>query len=291
MFDRQPQRISYRIGGSLPPNAPTYVVRQADRDLDRYLQAGEFCYVLNSRQMGKSSLKLRTIQRLAERGIACVNIDLNGIGDRDISAAQWYYSIADELATELDLESGLATFWGSHPAISDLKRLGKFIDTIVLEQIDRPIAIFIDEIDKVLSLGAFTDDFFGLIRNCAERRVTSTKYQRLTFVLLGVAVPSDLIKDKQTTPLNIGRSIELTGFQSTDDLSPLVQGLVGIVANPNQTILEILTWTGGQPFLTQKICQLVVESSDDSIEKIVKQSIIDNWEYQDNPVHLKTQKC
>jgi WD40 repeat protein len=288
MFDRQPQRISYRIGGSLPPNAPTYVVRQADRELERYLQAGEFCYVLNSRQMGKSSLKLRTIQRLTDRGIACVNIDLNGVGDRDISAAQWYYSLADELATELDLKSELATFWGSHLDISDLKRLGKFIDKIVLEQIDRPIAIFIDEIDKVLSLGAFTDDFFGLIRNCAERRATSPKYQRLAFVLLGVATPSDLIKDKQTTPLNIGRSIELTGLQSTDDLSPLIQGLVGISANPNQTILEILDWTGGQPFLTQKICQLVVDSSHESILEIIQTQIIANWECQDHPVHLKT---
>ena len=279
---------TYKIGGSLPANAPTYVVRQADRDLARFLQAGEFCYVLNSRQMGKSSLKLRTIQTLTAAGVACVDIDLSGVGADGVSAAQWYYSIADELATEFDLESQLEAFWDSHPQLSDVRRLGKFIDTIVLEQITSKIVIFVDEIDKVISLGSFTDDFFGLIRNCAERQAASPKYQRLCFVLLGVAAPTDLIKNKQITPFNIGRAIELNGFRSTDDLAPLRQDLAAISADPIATLTEILDWTGGQPFLTQKLCQLVVESPQSSVSEIVATKIINNWKDRDNPVHLRT---
>jgi hypothetical protein len=51
----------YKVGGSLRYNHPTYITRKADRDIYDALKQKEFCYVLNSRQMGKSSLRVRTI--------------------------------------------------------------------------------------------------------------------------------------------------------------------------------------------------------------------------------------
>ena len=48
----------------MPADNKMYVVRQADQDFYNGLIKGEFCYVLNARQMGKSSLRVRVDQLL-----------------------------------------------------------------------------------------------------------------------------------------------------------------------------------------------------------------------------------
>ncbi|NJL80527.1 MAG: hypothetical protein HC917_20055, partial [Richelia sp. SM2_1_7] len=74
-----PSHYEYQVGGSLCANASSYVTRQADWEFYHSLKAGKFCYVLNSRQMGKSSLRVQTMQKLQAEGIVCAFIDLTGI--------------------------------------------------------------------------------------------------------------------------------------------------------------------------------------------------------------------
>ena len=81
-------RVFYVTGGNLGRDAPCYIERQADQDLYRYLRQGEFCYILDSRQVGKSSLMVRVAGRLREEGTAVVTLDLTAIG-QNVSAEQW----------------------------------------------------------------------------------------------------------------------------------------------------------------------------------------------------------
>ncbi|MFN6497008.1 MAG: CHAT domain-containing protein [Nostoc sp. DedQUE01] len=281
----------YIFSGSLPENASTYVTREADDELYEALLQGRFCYVLNSRQSGKSSLRVRTMSRLGEAGVECASIDLSSINIQTATQENWYADLMVKLIDSFVLDLDFQRWWEQNQLNSPLLRFGNFISNILLNEIQENLVIFIDEIDSVLSLNFSTDDFFAFIRSCYNQRVDNPKYNRLTFCLLGVTSPSSLIQDKNRTPFNIGKAISLKGFQ-LHEVEPLEKGLRGKFSNLQAIIQEILQWTGGQPFLTQKLCQFMVEESEQenprSVEQVVRSRIIKNWESQDEPEHLRT---
>ncbi|BAZ15828.1 TPR repeat-containing protein [Calothrix sp. NIES-4071] len=288
------QNTTYQVGGSLCEEASTYVVRQADSQLYSGLKAGQFCYLLNCRQMGKSSLRVQTMRRLKKEGVACIAFEMRELCLYEVTEEEFYGGFVSYLVSEFNLDIDLENWWYGQKIIHPALRLNKFIEEILLEQITESIVIFIDEVDSVLNL-VFKDDFFAFIRSCYNKRADKPKFNRLTFALLGVATPADLIEDKDRTPFNIeSQAIELTGFQ-LDEATPLETGFVTITNNPHAVLKEILLWTGGQPFLTQWVCQLVSSLSHiengreaDSVAQIVSTRIIANWLAQDKQQHLQT---
>ena len=291
MNQKASPKITYKLGGSLSWNHPTYIKRKADDQLYEQLKQGNFCYVFNARQMGKSSLQNQVKYRLEQDGIKCSALDLTGMGGESTTQEQWYKTFIDELVADFSLTIDLKEWWERNSDLSMIRRLNLFLRNYLLAVHPGNIVIFIDEIDNILSLNFSTDDFFAFIRYWYNKRSTDPVYNRLTFALLGVATPSNLILDKTKTPFNIGKAIELTGFDVNQARLVLAQGIVHQVDNPDMVLKKIWLWTRGQPFLMQKLCDLIVanaETRNPDISDLIRRYIINNWERQDEPQHLRT---
>jgi hypothetical protein len=239
-------REFFVAGGTLRAQAPSYVTRPTDAELLNSLLQGEFCYVLTPRQMGKSSLMVRIAQQLRERQVRPVIVDLTSIGTG--SSDEWYLGLMSRIRSGLRLDVEVQEWWSSQE-LSAPQRFIAFLRDQVLAKVNEPVTVFIDEIDSTLNL-SFRDDFFAAIRAMYNARAHERSFDRLSFALLGVATPTDLIQDRERTPFNIGHRIDLKEF-SFADARPLVAGLDAAYGGQGALILaRIFQWTGGHPYLT-----------------------------------------
>ena len=250
----EPAALRLQVGGTLVPGRDLYIARPEDELLFELLSAGEYVNVLASRQVGKSSLMLSTAYRLREQGGRFAVVDLTVLGTPD-NARAYFRGLVGELVRQLRLSFDAEGFWredagsGTHS-----QQFIRFFREIVAEQIAGPVVIFLDEIDSTLKL-PFTDDLFTALRSMYNERAMVPAYQRLAICLVGVATPDELIKDRRTTPYNVGRTLWLGDFDATrDELAPLVAALSADPQRGSALLARVLYWTGGHPFLTTRLC-------------------------------------
>jgi WD40 repeat protein len=251
-------------GGTLWREAPSYIHRPADEELFRLALAGEYCNVLAARQMGKSSLMVQTADRLHEAGVRTAILDISTLGGGISTPEAWFFGFLDELAVQLRSEEDISAWWDAHANHNAVQRFSNFLRDVLLPNVPGPIVVFVDEIDSALGM-AFTDDFFAAIRAAYNARASHPEFQRLTFILLGVARPADLIRDRNRTPYNIGTHIDLSDF-TLPELGPFQQVLEAVYPGKGTEILEwALAWTNGQPYLTQKLCAELIRLAEDRL--------------------------
>ncbi|NEP52945.1 MAG: hypothetical protein F6K65_30750, partial [Moorea sp. SIO3C2] len=283
----------YVVGGTLKVSDRSYVPRATDQQLLDNLINGEYCYVLTTRQMGKSSLMVRTAAKLKEFNIRSAIIDLTSIGT-SVELEAWYLGQIRRIVRQLRLHFDYLSWWRENASFSEVDRYSMFISEILLEKVYSSVVLFIDEIDSTLSL-SYSDDFFAAIRSLYNERAINSELERLTFVLLGVASPSDLVKAVERTPFNIGRRIELNDF-TLEEAQPLAAGLAPGSDQAFKLLKQIINWTGGHPYLTQKTCQVVAQWAKESwdttqVDKIVENLVRETFltkrgKYNDDNLHF-----
>ncbi len=250
----------FLAGGTLPQTARSYVRRHADEELAAALERNEFCYVLTARQMGKSSLMVRAAGSLRNAGVAVVVLDLSGMG-RNVTPEQWYRGMADAVGRQLDAEDEVEAGWREGAALAPVRRFFTILRERAVCSGGR-VVVFVDEVDCVRMLPFPADEFLTSIRECHNAPAHDSSAPRLTFCLLGVATPSDLIRDPRGTPFNVGRRIELTDFTEAE-VTPLATALLEEAGLPSAWTVAVarrlLYWTGGHPYLTQRLCQAALE--------------------------------
>lgn len=238
----------FQTYGALKANHPSYILRGADSEILEALLKGEFCcIVMASRQTGKTSLMLRTMSKLSDNDIRSGHVDFSDLKEID-NLDYWFSGVIDQLRYSFKIKNN--KWWIENKDIPPTRRFIRFLDTFILSNnINRKIVLFFDETESVPD--SIKDNFFTTIRSLSSLKNTQDHFENLSVVFLGMALPVDFIKDKRSTPFNIGKVIELKDFEA-DQLLPFREVLGG---NCEHIVDRIFYWTNGHPWMVQNLAE------------------------------------
>lgn len=243
-----------------------YIERPADEELLLFIQRCEYTYVLAPRQTGKTSLLTRTLRKLTAQGYRCAKLDM-GAFSFEGTATQWYLTMAREIARRLKQPTEFAeSIFARYERRPVVQRFTYFLQE-VLRLSDKPLVIFLDEVESFLKMpSAVADGFLTAIRSYVNERELTPLYRRLTFCLMGVCTPTELIQDERRTPFNIARGIALEDFawkSVRDGFLPLFSDQD---AASEAALERIYYWTQGHPYLTHRLCKELLEREPEDSE-------------------------
>ncbi|MFZ1989437.1 MAG: asparaginase domain-containing protein [Alphaproteobacteria bacterium] len=243
-------------GGPVRSHYARYVEREVDLTFVQEIERRRGIFICTGpRQIGKTSLVYKVQKLLSQKGFECRLIDFREvIGQpeaRNTTHRGWSELLLRAIAREFSLDVSDFNQWlESNSDMSMTNLITEFFQTYLRKKINGPIVIAFDEIDVVQLYQSFTDNFFEAIRVLAQRRDELD----LSFVLIGINRPEDLLKTIQRSAFNIqSKTIALRDFDSGDTktVAAWAEGYPAASEEDRLAIAkEILTETGGQPFLS-----------------------------------------
>ena len=250
------QHPGFSSGRTVRAQDLQYIERTADAELLDHCRNGRPAYILHPPQMGKSSLITHTAEELNATTHHAILIDLSQFPLPPQEGA-WFDKIVDILDTGLDLDTDIISWWENHQSLSLPTRLIQLITDVILPETTKPLVLFIDEIERTISL-PFRQQIFECLATLYESRSTNSHLYRLSFVICGVATPSQLIPNDVPPLFQWSHRVVLSDFTLQEAL-PLAEGLSLPTEAAQETVKWIYGWTNGHPYLTQMLCRYLEE--------------------------------
>jgi len=235
--------------GQVPLSSALYVERppiEADC-YEAIVKPGSLIRVKAPRQMGKTSLMSRVLHYASQQDYHSVYLsfqsaDAKALKDLDLFL-RWFCA---SVTHELNLPNKLNDYW-KDDFLGSKDKCTNYFQRYLLNEIQSPIALGLDEVDEVFKHEDVATDFFGLLRAWHERAKNNRLWQKLRLVITHskeVYIPLDI----NQSPFNVGLPVELrvlTYSQAQD----LVQrhGLHW----DEEPLEQLMMLLGGHPYLVR----------------------------------------
>jgi DNA-binding winged helix-turn-helix (wHTH) protein len=237
-------------GGAVPLDSPYYVARETDEDFYRALGRGDSIVLIKgARQVGKTSLLARGMQKARENGRAVVLTDLQKLSTSAFeSVDRFLLALAESFADQQDLSVLPGQMWNN--ALSPSSNFERYLRREVLVRMSSGMLWALDETDRLFNF-AYANEVFGLFRSWHNLRALDPvgPWQRLTLALAYATEAHLFITDLNQSPFNVGTKLALRDF-SLDQIADLNRRY-GEPLRDQPSLQRFYQLIAGHPYLTQ----------------------------------------
>ncbi len=240
-----------RAGGAVPLDSQLYVIRPTDAEFEEAIDRRDsIVLVKGARQMGKTSLLARGLQKARQSGDAVVLTDFQALSSVHLASADTLYlALAQILADQLDLDTLPEEVWNPNRGAN--MNLERYLRRGVFDALgDAPLVWGLDEVDKLFACD-FGSEVFGLFRSWHNRRSLDPTgpWSRLTLAIAYATEAHLFITDLNQSPFNVGTRLTLADF-APDQVADLNERY-GSPLKP-AAVQQFAALVGGQPYLTRR---------------------------------------
>ncbi|MBZ8182287.1 serine/threonine protein kinase [Oscillatoria salina IIICB1] len=263
--------------GQVPLDSPFYVEREPIESecYQTILQPGALIRIQAPRRMGKTSLMARILHKAAEQDYRTVSIDFQLV-DREIvqdldKFLRWFCA---NVGLGMQLENQIEEYWDE--LFGSQVSCKRYFEQYLLAKIDKPIALALDDIDRLFVYPKLASDFFVLLRTWHEEAKNREIWRKLRLVVVHSAeiyIPLSANK----SPFNVGLPIELPPF-NREQVQYLAkqQGLDWSVENAQQ----LTAFVNGNPCLI-RIALYQIGRGNATLEQVLQTSSLSAGIYGD----------
>jgi hypothetical protein len=234
--------------GTMDLESTFYVERACDpAALETIQRQGVTITIKGPRQMGKSSLLIRTIDAALKAGKRVAYLDFQ-LFDRAAldDADRFFRQFCAWLTDELEMDDRLDEYWNT--PLGNSQRCTRYVGRYLLKELDDPLVLAMDEVESIFEAG-FRSDFFGMLRSWHNSRATTAIWKRLDLALVTSTEPYQLIANLNQSPFNVGQVLELEDF--TPEQVADLNRRHGAPLTPDEE-RQLIDLLGGHPFLIRR---------------------------------------
>jgi DNA-binding SARP family transcriptional activator len=239
------------VGGAVPLRSPFYTQRPADAEFNAAIaRRDSIVLVKGPRQIGKTSLLVRGLDRARQAGARLILTDLQKLAEADFEGAETFFlALAQLISDQLELDISPRQTW--NPERAPGANFERFLRRAVLNQADAPVVWGLDEVDRLFPY-PYRNDVFGLFRAWYNERSfdPTGPLGRLTLVMAYATEAHLFITDLNQSPFNVGARLvldDLTAEQVVD-----LNTRYGAPLADQEQIERLLALVGGHPYLVRR---------------------------------------